>query len=145
MVAGVLIVAAVAKFRDLDTVRAQMRALNVPAAAAPVLPVVELGVAALVLLTNWGAWLAVALFGVFTLNIVRALAKGRRDPCPCFGVNSAPMSTWALLRNGWLLALAVLATGADGDPSMGWVLAFVVVLGAVSAVLVRAADQVRER
>jgi hypothetical protein len=145
VVAGALVVAAVAKFRDLAAVREQMRVLTVPAALAPVLPVSELGVAALVLLTNWGAWLAVALLLVFTLYIVKALATGQRDPCPCFGVGSAPMSAWALLRNGWLLALAVLATGSDRDPSIGWVLAFVLVLGAATAVLVRAADHVRER
>jgi hypothetical protein len=60
---------------------------------------------------SWPGWLAAALLLVFTGVLVRA--EVRHVPCPCFGSGSSarPVGSLAIVRNGVLLALAVLATG----------------------------------
>ncbi len=117
LLALTLVVAAVAKLRARDDARDGTGAL-VPAAVAPLvagaLPYVELALAAL-LLVWWSSPIPAVVAGVvilaFTVVVVRA--QVRHLPCPCFGAASAARPAGALdvLRNGVLLALAVLATG----------------------------------
>ncbi|MFN8028221.1 MAG: MauE/DoxX family redox-associated membrane protein [Acidimicrobiia bacterium] len=80
------------------------------------LPVAELLVAAALLFVDsvWPAYVAVALFVVFTAVLVRRIVKDDRRPCNCFGAASSKraVSTLSLVRNGWFLVLSVLATGA---------------------------------
>ena len=111
------VVSAVAKARAWRTLPGAMRAFGFPPpfdrVVAYALPVIELALAlALVAAWSsaWPAWLAVGLLGLFTVFVVRAAV--RHTPCPCFGAASdaTPAGPLTVLRNGALLALAVLAT-----------------------------------
>jgi hypothetical protein len=83
-------------------------------AAAFAVPVGELALAVSLLVfwsSSWPAWVAVALLAVFTVLVVRAAV--RHVPCPCFGAgNEGPAGAMSVVRNGVLLALAVLATAS---------------------------------
>ena len=108
VLALVLVVAAVAKWRDRDAVAAQYNR-----AIATLLPVGEivLAIALVTLLESpIPGIVAAALLVVFSVVVVRAIA--RHEPCACFGASSQPPGTGAILRNGALLALAILATGS---------------------------------
>ena len=90
------------------------------------LPVIEGGLAlvlGLVRESAWPAFLAVAVLALFTGAVVANLISGRAAPCPCFGPPTAgarPISTATVARNGYLVALAVLGTGAtDGASAAG--------------------------
>ena len=81
---------------------------------AQVVPWVELTIA--VLLVGWWSPVPGVLAGVllllFTGVVVRA--NTRHLPCACFGGNAtnAPPGGAAIVRNGVLIALAVLATAS---------------------------------
>jgi peroxiredoxin len=121
--AGVLGVAGVAKLTDPGGTRSALAGFGVPATltrpGAWCLPLVELALAAL-LLMRASAWTgAVAAFGLlllFTAVLGRALARGEQPSCGCFGqLGPAPVNRSTLVRNGVLLALAglVVAQGHD--------------------------------
>jgi hypothetical protein len=115
ILAAILLTAAVAKLRARAATRSSMSALfgaRLGGALATLVPVVEI-VVAIALLVWWtvvpGLVAAVLVLG-FTVVLVRASV--RRVPCPCFGGSSpAPAGTRAIVRNGVLVALAILATG----------------------------------
>lgn len=118
---AVLVAAGLAKLADRDGTRRAVVDFGVPARFAPpasaLLPLTELGAAALLVVpatARWGALLALLLLAFFVAAIAVNLAKGRRPDCRCFGqVHSAPAGWSTLVRN------LVLASGA----------AFVVVAG----------------
>ena len=62
-------------------------------------------------------------------------AHAQHVPCPCFGggATASPAGPLAVLRNGVLLALAVLATGNPSGASVAATLGWIVVFGAVTA------------
>jgi hypothetical protein len=94
-------------------------------AVAPVLPVVEGGLAALLLVMRnrpWPAFLAIGVLALFTAAVVANLLGERPAPCPCFGPPAAgarPVSAATVARNGCLVGLAVLATGPTDGASVG--------------------------
>lgn len=116
-----------------------LRDFGVPAAGvvARALPPVEAGLAVLLLAvpgSAWPAYLAIAVLVVFTAAVVANLARGNAAPCPCFGPPGAgarPVSAATVVRNGALIALAVLGSGSTDGASAGWA-------AAVSAVTVTA-------
>lgn len=115
--AVVLVGAAVSKLRRPDRTRDALARLFAPATArvlARALPIGELVLAAM-LLAWWGSVvpgvITAVVFVAFTAVLVRAQVRG--VPCACFGApRPEPPGTSALVRNGVLAALAVLATGA---------------------------------
>jgi hypothetical protein len=122
-VAVVLAYAAFAKVHEAGRLPSQMRAIGVPAplsvAAAVVVPTVELVIALALLGFPYSpvpAFAAIALLALFTGVVIANLTSGQRKPCPCFGAVAVdrPVSSLALVRNAWLLALAIIATG---DPT----------------------------
>lgn len=137
--------AALAKLRDRDHVVTQMDALlgaRAGSITAVGVPVVELAIAiALVAVTGSGlpGVAAVIMLLVFTGVLVRAQAQ--HVPCPCFGggATASPAGPRAVLRNGVLLALAVLATGSPSGASAAATLGWIVAFGAVTLLVVRAA------
>jgi hypothetical protein len=150
VLAIVLATSAIAKLRmraepTTRLARLQMGRL-VGQAFAPViesvLPVAEIGVA-IALVAWWSAApgvVALLLLVAFTVVLVRAQVQ--HVPCVCFGTASleAPVGPWAIVRNGLLAGLAVLAIG---DPAGARVIGTVVcciALGAVTFVVVRAAQ-----
>ena len=94
-------------------------------AVATVLPPAEAALAALLVTVRqeaWPAFLAIAVLAVFTAAVVANLTGGHPAPCPCFGPPSAgarPVSAATVARNGYLVALAVLATGSTAGASAG--------------------------
>jgi hypothetical protein len=142
VLAGVLAVAAVAKIADRRALPGQLRAMGMAepwnVRLATVLPIVELAVAvALVgaLHSPVPAIAAVGLLAAFTVFLVAGARRG--VPCPCFGAvrtASAGTAAGAVVRNGVLMALGVVATGsADGARAGGTVV--IAAIGAVVAAL----------
>ncbi len=145
VLAGVLLVAAIAKLRAPDVTRRHTVLLvghPLGAAVAISLPLVELAVAVM-LVVWWSAApgiIAAVLFGAFTVVIVRAQLRG--VPCPCFGSGSADAvpGTWTLVRNALFLAYAVLATASPEGASAGAVFVAVLVLGGGAVAVMRLAS-----
>lgn len=137
-VAFALALAAIQKLRSHGSLRPQLVGFGVPGAIATAAGValvgVEIGVAlALVLIPDSvvPAMIAVGVLALFTGAILANLARDRRVPCPCFGAGAtdAPISASTVVRNGWLLALAVLGTGsvdgARGAAAVAWTITLV--------------------
>jgi hypothetical protein len=145
VVAAAFVVAAIQKLRALRAMRAQLEGFGVPGplvgASVAALPAAELVIAAAMIAvphSSVPAFAAAGLLAVFTGAVIGNLSRGRRPPCPCFGAatSGAPISARTVVRNGWLLALAVVATGSiDGAEPLP-VLALTGVLGAVTASVV---------
>ena len=121
VLAAVLLVSGGLKLAHLEGAREGLRQFGVPLGvlrpAAVLLPVLELVVAVLLVAlpsSPWPGWTAAGLLLVFTGAVVTTIASGRRPPCPCFGASSTEVSGRTVVRNGWLVAVAVLATGAAG-------------------------------
>jgi uncharacterized membrane protein YphA (DoxX/SURF4 family) len=118
VLAATFVISAIAKLASWRALPGAMVAFGVPrryaSAAAVAVPVGELVLAALLVVfwsASWPAWLAVVLLAGFTVLVVRAAA--RHVPCPCFGAgNGGPANAMSVVRNGVLLALAVLATAS---------------------------------
>jgi uncharacterized membrane protein YphA (DoxX/SURF4 family) len=147
-VAGVFVVAAVAKLIDPDRTGQDFAALGLPAPAllARVVPPAELVVAA-ALLTHppLGAMAAVAALLGFTIVLARVIASGRTVTCGCLGsFDRRPVGPMTLARNGVLTALAAVAAASpvpDGlapvlpRPEVAMTVGLVVLLTALAAQL----------
>jgi thiol-disulfide isomerase/thioredoxin/uncharacterized membrane protein YphA (DoxX/SURF4 family) len=132
VLAAVLGGAGIAKLLDRPGTRRALEDFGAPprwaAPAAIGLPVAELAVALALLppaAAWWGALGALGLLLLFTAAVGRALARGERPDCRCFGqLRAAPVGWWTLARNGGLLAVAglvVVAGRTDAGPSLvGW-------------------------
>jgi len=115
ILAGILIVAAVGKFRDLPGSRQAVAGFGVPKRfadmAGTALPAVEL---LLGLGLLWGATarfaalLAGLLFIAFIVGIGYNLSKGRQPECHCFGQIHSEPAGWPTLIRNVVLALASL-------------------------------------
>lgn len=124
ILAGVLIVAAYGKFRDLPGSRQAVADFGVPKQfadlAGTALPAVELalGIGLLWGVTaRWAALLAALLFLAFIAGIGYNLSKGKQPECHCFGqIHSEPAGWPTLIRNVilTLAALVVVWRGAVG-------------------------------
>jgi hypothetical protein len=80
------------------------------------LPWIELGLGAILisnLVRRPAAIAALVLLVVFSGLLIARLREGRHPPCACFGAWSAsPLGVGHLVRNGVLVALAVVAAAA---------------------------------
>ena len=95
----------------------QAKGLGAPSVAIPVLPWLELGLGALLVVQVApipAASLALVLLAAFTALIVRRLAEGRHPPCACFGAWSAKPLGWGhVARNAALIALGIVVLLTD--------------------------------
>ncbi|MGW1892416.1 MauE/DoxX family redox-associated membrane protein [Streptomyces sp. NPDC002004] len=93
-----------------------------------------------------GFALAGCLLAAFTLAIGASLHRGVRVPCRCFGASTSSTGPVHLVRNGFLIAVAV--TGAVGTfhglPGAPGALATGVGIGLVLGVLVTVLEDVSE-
>jgi peroxiredoxin len=134
LLAGVFVVAGIAKLSDREGSRRAVAEFGVPAAlAAPIgilLPLAELVVAAALIPTAtalWGAVGALVLLLLFVAGISANLARGRRPDCHCFGqLHSSPAGWSTLVRNAVLAAIAafVVWQGLEGEKGLsviGWI------------------------
>jgi len=118
---------AATKLADRRGFARALGAFGMPASDALswLLPLIEGGLAPVLVLVRgaaWPAFLAVAVLALFTGAVVANLVGGRAAPCPCFGLPAAgarPVSAATVARNGYLVALAVLGSGSMGDASIG--------------------------
>lgn len=132
LLAGVFVVAGVAKLADLPGSRKAVAAFGVPGRLADpfglLLPLAELAVAVLLLPVAtawWGALGALVLLLLFVAGIGANLARGRTPDCHCFGqLHSAPAGPSTLIRNGALalVALFIVVQGPSGAgrSAVGW-------------------------
>ncbi|HET9729206.1 MAG TPA: MauE/DoxX family redox-associated membrane protein [Acidimicrobiia bacterium] len=131
-------VAAVAKLVAPATTRRVAAALVGPRAAPLIVwfvPAVELGLA--VALVGWW-WApgpavgAIVALAAFTVVLVRA--ELRHLPCPCFGGIGRERAAGpaAVVRNGLLLAEAVVATASAVDAQAGATIVAATLLGALT-------------
>ena len=110
---------------------------------APVLPVVEAGLAVLLVAlrsTAWPAFLSIGVLALFTGAVVASLLGGAPRPCPCFGPPSAgarPVSAATIARNGYLVGLAVIGTGSTAGASMAGAIAMAAVAVPMTLVALR--------
>lgn len=102
--------AGVAKLRAPKRTARAFRALGVDARFARIVPVIELTLAAAIVVVPVTTLFAALLLGAFTVVIARA------NPgvgCACFGsASTAPLSWVQVLRNGLLIAVAIMASSA---------------------------------
>jgi hypothetical protein len=144
VLAAVLAVAAVAKIADRRALPGQLRAMGLArpwdARLAVGLPVAELVVAVALIAaahSELPALAAVVLLVAFTVFLVATIR--RAVPCPCFGAvragkeHSGPA---AIVRNGFLIALAVVATGSISGARPGGTVVAAAVGAAVAALAV---------
>ncbi|HUO72273.1 MAG TPA: MauE/DoxX family redox-associated membrane protein [Solirubrobacteraceae bacterium] len=126
LLAGVLVVAGVAKLRDRASFSDVLAGLGVGGAVVPalavLLPLAEVVVAAGLLVSptsTAGALGALVLLLVFSAVVLVQLARGPAADCGCFGSDhSAPLGAMTLLRNGVLIGFAAaLAVTASDDPA----------------------------
>jgi uncharacterized membrane protein YphA (DoxX/SURF4 family) len=143
VLASAFLLAASGKVRDRARVTGQMEDF-VGTRAAPiasvVVPCVEIALAVALVVAPGSAlpgWLAAGVLLVFTAVLV--WAQARHVPCPCFGsgASARPVGPAAIVRNGVLLALAVLATGSSEGATLAATVGWVAILGAVTAVAVQ--------
>jgi peroxiredoxin/uncharacterized membrane protein YphA (DoxX/SURF4 family) len=132
VLAGIFGLAAVTKLADLPGSRTAMRNFGVPeryaGPAGIALPLVELGVAILLLpqaTAWWAALVGLGLMLAFIAGISYNLAQGRTPDCHCFGqVYSEPVGKPTLVRNAIFASLAglLVVRGPDrqGASLVGW-------------------------
>ena len=130
VLAGVFVVAGVAKLADLRASRAAMADFGIPGPLAPVfavaVPLAELTLAILlvpVATAAVAATLALLMLAGFTAGVAVNLARGRAPECNCFGsLSGRPIGPGTLVRNVALMALAAfVAIGGWDDPGYGLV------------------------
>ena len=123
LLAGVFAWAGAAKLRDARVTERTFRAFGLvaPGTLARTVPIVELGLAAVLVVVPWaGGMLALAVLAAFSTILVRAMRAGVDVGCGCFGTaKRAPVSFVELVRNGLLAGLAVAALFADGPSAIG--------------------------
>lgn len=123
--AGLLAVAACGKLRDRDRAGTMLGEFGVPERwsrlAMVALVAAELTVAALLVAApRAGAVATVVLLLVFSGAMARLLRAGRTASCHCFGdLGSTSVGPTALLRNGALLAVALLVVWAPAGFAAG--------------------------
>ncbi len=121
VLAVVFTAAAVSKLRDRPATVRSFADLGLawPNTLASMVPGSELVVAVVLLIEpGWGGVVSFGLLAAFTVVLANAIVNGRRVPCRCFGGTSdSPVSWRDVVRNLWLLLLAVTASTAD---SLSW-------------------------
>lgn len=118
LLAAVFVYAALAKLRDRSATTADFASLGLPRAEvwAVIVPATELITATtLAVVPGWGGVLAFALLAAFTTSLALVIRSGRVATCACFGgASTEPVSGRHLIRNGVLLAMALVAATSDG-------------------------------
>lgn len=152
--AGVFVLSAVGKLRDLAAFAASLEPFGVPAASRTALArgvvAAELAVVALVAwrpVATIGFVLAGALLAVFAAAIVRVVRAGVPVRCRCLGVDGAVLRPAHAWRNAGLCAVALAGAAlAARGPAAGGIeaagAAVVVLLAACLLVLVWAFDDI---
>jgi peroxiredoxin/uncharacterized membrane protein YphA (DoxX/SURF4 family) len=125
LLAGVFIVAGVAKLADRKGSKTALEGFGLPPALAAkggyALPIVELIVGVLLIPRVTAPYAAIGAFLLllsFVAGIAYNLSKGRTPDCHCFGqLHSEPVGTSTLVRNGVLAVVALfVATAGWDDP-----------------------------
>jgi hypothetical protein len=148
VLAAVLVIAAAGKVADHRALPARLQEMGVGGrtarALAVWLPVAELAVAVALLVDHHSpapGIAAVVLLLAFSVFLIRTAR--RAVPCPCFGAVRTTTATTAasgVVRNGALVALAVLATGTvTGARPLGTIVDLAVVAAVAGVAIARVA------
>lgn len=132
----------IAAYREFER---SLRRLPVPLAGNGALPaalaVAETAIVVLVTVPATGVAglvLAALTLAVLTAGTAVAVKRGARVSCQCFGSSRAPLTLRHVLRNGFLLAVAVtgvLGTGAPGPRPEGIALSLEAALAVATLVV----------
>jgi Methylamine utilisation protein MauE len=129
LLALVFVVAAASKLADREALRETLVEFGLPGRAAVAgglaLPFAELAIAGLLIPSGTarsGAVAALVLLAVFCIAIARAIWRGERPDCGCFGARSAPVGPRTLARNAVFATLAGLIAAGPRE-SLGVALA----------------------
>jgi peroxiredoxin len=141
--AAVFVVAAVGKLSDRDGFRDAIEQFGVSARLSAAVgwgvPIAELAIAAGLVVVGSAAWAAVAavvLLAVFSIAIVRLVARGESPECRCFGaLGSRSVGAGTLVRNLALVGLAAFVAVAGWEDAGESVSSLAAGLGAVAVVL----------
>ncbi|NYD48182.1 putative membrane protein YphA (DoxX/SURF4 family) [Actinomadura luteofluorescens] len=152
LVGLVFAVSAVSKLRDFDGFARSVPALvPVPPGRARLLAIATTTLEALVppllvapVTAPFGFGLAAVLLAAFTAAVATSVRRGRRTACRCFGPSSAPLGPRHLVRNGVLLACAVLGALAPGGLPPAGGIAVAAAAGLAGAVLIVSLDDIVE-
>ena len=133
-------VAAIGKLSSLERTRESLAGFGLPGGvlvpASIALIMAELAVAVLLVppaTAVAAAVAAAALMLVFSVAIARAIARGQRPDCNCFGqVHSRPVGWGTVARNALIGAVAVVVAAAGPGTSIGRALSGVEPLAAVA-------------
>lgn len=126
VLALVFLLAGLGKLIDLEGSRRALAEFGVPRGmsrvAGTALPLVELTIAAALLVDpsgRYGAVGALVLLTLFTGAIVRVLSRGSTPECHCFGqLHSEPVDVSTALRNVVLAGLAIAVVVAGPGPGI---------------------------
>lgn len=155
-VGGILIVAVLAKARDLGSFRSTVRAFRVvprgwERSLTSGLLVAESAAAAMLVvrpLAVFGLGLAVVLIMAFTAGMVRLLLRGESVACGCFGVSTTPIGMMHVVRNAVISATGVTGVFAgalsEGAPVATQVFGLVSLFAGAGVVLVLILDRLLE-
>lgn len=165
--AAIFAVAGMAKLASFGRTRSTIEAFGFrgpwAAVLARMLPVSELAIAAGLLVGTTAVTAACAAAGLLLLMsiaVVVVIRRGERPACHCFGaLSTRPVGPGTLVRNGALVALAILAAEGgdrsavdDVEPVALAVTVFVALLALLAVVIVRTllrllrdADEMRHR
>jgi uncharacterized membrane protein YphA (DoxX/SURF4 family) len=113
VVGMVFLLAGVGKLARPDQWRTESGGLGVPTLLTTVVPFFEVLLGSLLLVQvarRELAWVAVAVFAMFTVLLIVRLVQGRREPCACFGsLSQSPIGIGHVVRNLVFVSLSVLA------------------------------------
>lgn len=124
LVAGVLVAAALTKWRVRGSLESAAAELRVPADLLPAvrrLPEIELALAVGLVAAPWAVLAGAAAAGALMLMlaytgvVARGLTLRPRPVCGCFGTVGSPIGVRTLLRNLLLVAIALVAVLATLD------------------------------
>ncbi len=111
-------IAAAAKFHDQTQTAADFRQLGVPSWLTPLVPMIETGVAVMLILRpRIGGIAALGLLAAFSLVLARALRSKPESSisCSCFGALGAKaVTTSTLIRNSGFMVAALVAAFGSG-------------------------------
>jgi uncharacterized membrane protein YphA (DoxX/SURF4 family) len=123
VLAGVFVVAGIAKVADFHGFRESVEQFGVPGPAGRIvargLPVLEIAVGLLLVWSRTAeiaAAVAAALLFCFAVVVVVSMVRGRSVQCHCFGgISSQPVGWRTVVRNAVHFAAAILVAVGAGD------------------------------
>jgi hypothetical protein len=120
-IGGVLVIAAVGKLRNIRSFVLTVRSFRIVSRRwerllAWTVVLAEIVTALLLAIHDWsavGLCLAVLLMGAFTVAMLTVLARGERVACGCFGSSTVLIGKMHIVRNSFIILVAIVGIVAS--------------------------------